>query len=73
MRCGSFSELFRPDVQQEKFLPRLERLLAGAGLGERIRKEIEVANEQARLHQERVRTAHDPMETPSPSSGSTPQ
>jgi hypothetical protein len=39
-------------VTKEKFLPRLERLLGEAGLGERIRKEIEASNEAIRHGQE---------------------
>ncbi len=38
------ADLYRPDVSDEKFLPRLERVLTDAGLGKRIRTEIETAN-----------------------------
>ena len=40
------AELFAPDVSNEKFLSRFERLLSEAGLGARIRSEIEASNAQ---------------------------
>jgi hypothetical protein len=40
------AELFAPDVSREKFLSRFERLLTEAGLGARIRSEIEASNAQ---------------------------
>jgi hypothetical protein len=46
-------ELYDPDVTKEKFLPRLERLLAETGLGERIAKEIAASEAQIREHEER--------------------
>jgi hypothetical protein len=45
-------ELYDPDVTKEKFLPRLERLLTEAGLGERIAKEIAASEAQVRAHEE---------------------
>ena len=44
LRKSPPDDLYRPDVTTEKFLPRLERVLTEAGLGKRIRGEIETAN-----------------------------
>ncbi len=60
------ADLYRPDVTQEKFLPRLERLLTEAGLGKRIRKEIETANEVVRRSQEPIGGTPKAAESPAP-------
>jgi hypothetical protein len=44
------AEIYEPDVAKEKFLPRLERLLTEAGLGERITKEIASSEAEVRAH-----------------------
>ena len=60
------AELYRPDVAEEKFLPRLERLLTEAGLGKRIRKEIEAANELVRRSQEPIGGTPNTAKSPAP-------
>jgi hypothetical protein len=60
------TELYRPDVTEEKFLPRLERLLTEAGLGTRIRKEIETANEIVRRSQESGAESPNAAQSPTP-------
>ncbi len=59
LRVAPPAELYVPDVTQEKFLPRLERLLAEAGLGARIRKETEAAGAQVREQAPHSDATHD--------------
>jgi hypothetical protein len=60
------AELYRPDVSTEKFLPRLERLLTEAGLGTRIRQEIDTANEVVRRSREPSAGPSNTVASPAP-------
>jgi hypothetical protein len=47
------ADIYEPGVGKEKFLPRVERVLAAAGLGDQIEKEVAASETQVREHDER--------------------
>jgi hypothetical protein len=48
------ASLYNPDTKEEKFMPRLERVLTEAGLGERIEQELAAADERIRGYEKRL-------------------
>jgi hypothetical protein len=52
--------LYEPDVSKEKFLPRLERVLTEAGLGQRIADEIKASQAQIRARDEQAENKTNP-------------
>ncbi|MFQ5479155.1 MAG: outer membrane lipoprotein-sorting protein, partial [Candidatus Binatia bacterium] len=48
-------EIYRAEATDEKFLPRLERVLTGAKLNKRLEQEIAAADETIRVYDQRMR------------------
>jgi hypothetical protein len=61
---ASPAAIYDAAVTKEKFLPRLQRLLDEAGIGDTLRAEITVAEKRIEEYEQRIREQADPQPSP---------
>jgi hypothetical protein len=60
------ADIYDAAVTKEKFLPRLQRVLDEAGVGERLRAELAVAEKRIADYERRIREQPPPLPESTP-------